>query len=126
MRCLNSDSRLKLIKTSLEKAVDLQLEHVIFDCKQIRDRVRYVQFSLDYEENVAVLDVPFIELSKIELIRAERVIKKNASDITEKNNGSFQKAFAIDNMDEASQMVEKIFRSVFLFPSDYSITVEYV
>ena len=126
MRCLNSDSRLNLIKTSLEKAVDLQLEYVIFDCKQIRDRVRYVQFSLDYEENVAVLDVPFIELSKIELIRAERVFNKSASDITEEKYGSFQKAFAIDNMDEASQMVEKIFRSVFLFPSDYSITVEYV
>ena len=115
-----------MIKTSLEKAVDLQLEYVIFDCKQIRNHVRYVQFSLDYEENVAVLDVPFIELSKIELIRAERGFKKNAFDITEKKNGSFQKAFAIDKMDEASQMVEKIFRSVFLFPIDYSITVEYM
>lgn len=126
MRRLNSDSRLNLIKTSLEKAVDLQLEYIIFDCKQIRNHVRYVQFSLDYEENVAVLDVPFIELSKIELIRAERVFNKNASDITEDKNDSFQKAFAIDKMDEASQMVEKIFRSVFLFPSDYSITVEYM
>lgn len=126
MRWLNSDSRLNLIKTSLEKAVDLQLEYVIFDCKQIRDHVRYVQFSLGYEENVAVLDVPFIELSKIELIRAERVFNKNASDITEGKNGSFQKAFAIDELDEASQMVENIFRTVFLFPSDYSITVEYV
>jgi len=115
-----------LIKTSLEKAVDLQLEYIIFDCKQIRNHVRYVQFSLDYEENVAILDVPLIELSKIELIRAERVFNKNASDITEEKNGSFQKTFTIDKLDEASQMVEKIFRTVFLFPSDYSITVEYV
>ena len=123
---LNSDSRLYLIKTSLGKAVDLQLEHVIFDCKQIRDRVRYVQFSMDYENNVAVLDVPFIELTEIELIRAERIFNKNASDISEDINDSFQKAFAMDDVDEASQMVEEIFRSVFLFPSDYSITVEYV
>jgi len=75
---------------------------------------------------MAVLDIPCRELTSPEVVRAERILKKEAPDTTEERNGSFQEFYDFDKIDEATQMVENIFRLVFLLPSDYSITVEYV
>ena len=123
---MNKAPRLHLIKTSLENAIEGQREYVIFDTKHYLNNPKFVQFSLDYDNNAIVLDVPLIELSEPELVRAERVLKKETSDIPEEENNSFQETYSFDKVDEASGIVEDIFRLVFLLPIDYDIVVEYI
>lgn len=121
---LNKTPRVNLIKTSLVKAIEDRRDYVIFDTKHYLSNPKFVQLEFDFTENVLVLDVPLKELSKPEVVRAERVIDKEVSDSFE--DDSIRVSYPFDEVNTATEMVENIFRQVFLLPEDYSISVEYI
>lgn len=121
---LNKAPRLHLIKTSLEKAIEDRREYVIFDTRHYLSDPKFVQLEFDFTESMLVLDVPLKELSKPDVVRAERVLKKEVSDVSE--DDSIRASYPFNEVNVATEMVENIFRQVFLLPVDYSISVEYI
>lgn len=58
---------------------------------------------------MAVLDIPCRILTSPEVVRAERILKKEAPDTTEERNGSFQEFYDFDKIDEATQGLKTYF-----------------
>ncbi len=83
---------------------------------------KFVQFM--YANGNIVVDVPKVELTDEEANRVSLLLDSVATAENSPEMVSYQKSFTPDAIDEASEMVERIFIHVFKLSYDYKIETE--
>lgn len=115
------DDRVAEIKDALNDLTD-DGEEGAFVIFENPDTKKFVQF-MKTEENI-VCDVPLVELSDEEKSKIRLLLDKVATEERTREATSYQKNFSAKDIDEAAELVERIFIHVFKLPEDYEIETE--
>lgn len=115
------DDRVAEIKHALNDLTDDGEEDsfVIFENP---DTKKFVQF-MKTEKNI-VCDIPLVELSDEEKSKIRLLLDKVVKEERTGEETSYQKNFSTRSIDEAAELVERIFVHVFKLPEDYEIETE--
>lgn len=118
---MEKKERIREIYNAIKSAIDNREVFVIIENPESG---KFVQFAIEHDEKIMIMDIPLTELTTSELDKLKTEVGEEGAYLATGELITIQKSFKFDVINEASQMVEKIFIEIFNLSEDYRIILQ--